>query len=472
MQSKQAISVKDIFTIGIGPSSSHTVGPIKIAYSFLCSLKEKNLLTQVNSIKVDLFGSLSLTGKGHYTDKAVIIGLTGYQPHTINPDSINELVNKTINSKQILLDNNRAIKFVEDEDLIFNLTFLEQHPNAMTLTAFSEPNHKGNILLETTAFSIGGGAIAFKEDESHTNDDDSQEISVPFYFETMEQLEELCTLNNLSLPDLMLKNEAAFRSEEATMEILQSIDKSMMECIDRGLQQKGTLPGGLNVKRRAKSLYLALKQNKDAFLNELDWINAFALAVNEENAAGAKVVTSPTNGAAGVIPAVLRYYQDFIFPKEQALNPSITLATKSAQFLLTCAAIAILFKKQASISAAEMGCQGEIGVACSMAAAGLTCVLGGSVKHISNAAEIGMEHNLGMTCDPIKGLVQIPCIERNCMGALQAINAAKLALGNKSGEQIVKLDEVIKTMKQIGDDMQSRYKETSLGGLALNVAEC
>lgn len=451
------ISVTDLFTIGIGPSSSHTVGPMRAAARFAGELKTRSL--NFDKVVIELFGSLALTGKGHGTDIAVMLGLSGWLPDTVDPEQVSALIER-IRADKILVVNSRAIAFDETLDLLFwRQDFLPRHPNGMRFTA----NDKNQIALQQTFYSIGGGAIVGEENTLETAPD-AAPVTLRFPFDSAKTLIEIGDRERMSFADIMQANEAACRAPEETRAFLDRVREAMMDSIDRGCRREGVLPGGLQVRRRAPALHKQLleKTSPQDPLHVLDWVSLYALAVNEENAAGSRIVTAPTNGAAGVIPAVLKYFEEFC--------PEAT-PEKSREFLLTSAAIGILYKKRASISAAEMGCQGEVGVACSMAAGALAAVLGGSNRQVANAAEIGMEHNLGLTCDPIGGLVQIPCIERNTMGAVKAITAARLALRG-DGEHVVSLDAVIETMRQTGHDMATKYKETSLGGLAVNVVEC
>ncbi|MBA2654617.1 MAG: L-serine ammonia-lyase [Gammaproteobacteria bacterium] len=466
------ISVFDLFAIGIGPSSSHTVGPMKAAQEFAHLLGTLNLLSCTEKVNCDLYGSLALTGKGHGTDAAVLMGLQGEHPKTIDPETIPESIHHINLSSSLNLSKKKKIAFSYSENLIFHYNeTLPHHTNGMRFTAF---NQAGQPLLEKIYYSIGGGFILSTED---LNKEDDQHEVVPFPFETAHELMQHCQENLLTIAGVMMANEKMWRSEEEVKNMLLDIADTMLHCIQKGCDTEGILPGGLYVKRRAPSLYKKLlNKGKPSATHPdiMNWLNVFAMAVNEQNAAGGKIVTAPTNGAAGIIPAVLNYYKTFC---EYATPEGVI------NFLLTAGAIAILYKKGASISGAEVGCQGEVGVACSMAAGALAAALGGSVRQIEKAAEIGMEHNLGLTCDPIGGLVQIPCIERNAMGAVKAVNAARLVLAEDEGEEsdgehIITLDNVIKTMRQIGKDMMPIYKETSLGGLAkhggvtVNVTEC
>jgi L-serine dehydratase len=456
------VSVFDLFAIGIGPSSSHTVGPMKAARVFVTTLYATQQLTKVTRIKVELFGSLAFTGKGHGTDNAILLGLEGQAPDTINPDIIKPRSEEIIQQRQINLCGKHLMPFQYATDFIFNFKdSLPFHTNAMRFTAYDYKQHE----ISTQIFySIGGGFIV--DEEQATQSKTPVEHPVPYPFATTKELLKHCENHNLAIHEVVLANEASMRSVEEVNTRLLKIAAVMEECIQKGCESPGILPGGLNVKRRAPELLQKITQKatpkSHQYADSMDWLNLYAIAVNEENAAGSRVVTAPTNGAAGLIPAVLHYYLTF-YPdakKEDAIT-----------FLLTAGAIAILYKKGASISGAEVGCQGEVGVACSMGAGALTALLGGTIYQIENAAEIAMEHHLGLTCDPIAGLVQIPCIERNAMGAVKAVNAARLALLG-DGTHHVTLDKVIATMKQTGKDMMSIYKETSLGGLAANIPEC
>jgi L-serine dehydratase len=459
-----AVSTFDLFKIGIGPSSSHTVGPMRAAARFATRwLDEAGNLEHVARVRCDLFGSLALTGRGHGTDKAVLLGLEGEWPDRVDPDAIPKRLERIRATRQIHLLDKRTIAFNEKTDLIFNKRqSLPFHPNGMRFTAYDA---EGTVLATRDYYSVGGGFVVNQENASHDRIvADTTPLAYPF--SSADKLLESCAEHGLTISELMLANERAWRDDEATREGLRTIWSAMQDCVARGMRNGGTLPGGLKVQRRAPSLHDDLIARPEAAMRDpltvLDWVNLYALAVNEENAAGGRVVTAPTNGAAGIIPAVLHYYDRFC--------PSAT-EQGMFDFLLTAAAIGILYKENASISGAEVGCQGEVGVACSMAAGGLTAALGGTLGQVENAAEIGMEHNLGLTCDPIGGLVQIPCIERNAMGAVKAINASRMALRG-DGKHRVSLDKVIKTMRDTGRDMQDKYKETSRGGLAVNVIEC
>lgn len=458
-----AISVFDMFKVGIGPSSSHTMGPMKAAVYFLRDIAAENLIEQIDHIVVELYGSLALTGIGHGTDKAVMLGLEGSLPDTIDPDTIEPRLEKIQNTKQIHLNNQKAIAFDSQKHLVFyRRKVLPYHPNGIRFIAFDATAKE---LLNRTYYSIGGGFVV---DESMAAKDRLKKdtVTVAYPFKSARELLDICKEKNLTIADVMLANEKAWRAEAETMAGLERIWSTMDACIHRGLQIEGILPGKLKVKRRAARVFKELNKDPDGAKRDplviVDWVNLFALAVNEENASGARVVTAPTNGAAGIIPAVIKYYEKFC---EGSNRQGIY------NLLLTSAAIGVLYTENASISGAEVGCQGEVGVACSMAAGGLVAALGGSMPQVEQAAEIGMEHNLGLTCDPIGGLVQIPCIERNAMGAVKAINAARIALRG-DGTHYVSLDDVIRTMRQTGADMKDKYKETSRGGLAVNVTEC
>ncbi|NVK55630.1 MAG: L-serine ammonia-lyase [Alteromonadaceae bacterium] len=455
------ISVFDMFSIGIGPSSSHTVGPMNAAAEFVSELKSQQLLNSVTRVSTELFGSLGQTGKGHGSGKAVILGLLGERPETIDVDAIDGWLAKIESIEQLNLGGETLITFPRSKAITFHRRkTLPRHANAMTLHAYN----KDTLLLSQTYYSIGGGFIV-RDDQWDLARQEAKAITntVPFSFSTAQQLLSLCKEQGLSISALMLKNEQALHPDIDIKTRLQHLWMTMDASIERGIESEGILPGGLKVMRRAPSLYhrLMTEYSGDP-MQPLDWVNMFALAVNEENAAGGRVVTAPTNGAAGIIPAVLKYVDKFVRPVDKDI---------ASRFLLTAGAIGILYKENASISGAEVGCQGEVGVACSMAAGALTEVLGGNIAAVENAAEIGMEHNLGLTCDPVGGLVQVPCIERNAMGAIKAINASRLALRG-TGEHKVSLDKVIKTMRDTGADMKTKYKETARGGLAVNIIEC
>lgn len=467
-----SISVFDLFSIGIGPSSSHTVGPMRAARQFILNTEKLGILPSVAEIKVDLYGSLALTGKGHATDLAILLGLEGESPEGIDPTQVQPRIASIRTKDTLNLLGKYPIFFTESQQLLFHGDKqLPYHPNGMRFTVYDQT---GKELYSAVWYSVGGGfiidhATAHQEkvDEKHKNNSvQSKQHQLPYPFKSGDELLMLGKKHGLSIAEIMMANEKTWRSEKDIKTGLLAIWKVMQECVQRGYIQEGILPGGLNVKRRAPALHRQLlKEELEKLKNPvevLEWVSLWALAVNEENAAGGRVVTAPTNGAAGIIPAVLLYYQKYVE------NPS---DDGIVTFMLTAGAMGILYKVGASISAAEMGCMGEVGVACSMAAAGLTAVEGGTNEQIENAAEIGMEHNLGLTCDPIMGLVQIPCIERNTMGAVKAINASLLAMQG-DGTHRVSLDQVIATMKQTGDDMKSFYKETSQAGLAVNVPEC
>ncbi|OIN14038.1 L-serine ammonia-lyase [Oceanisphaera psychrotolerans] len=459
------ISVFDMFSIGIGPSSSHTVGPMRAAHDFVEAMAKQDILTRTSRVEVELFGSLGQTGIGHGTGKAVILGLGGFDPESVDVDMIPGFLERVESSQEILLNQRHPAAFPRSGAIVFHRRkTLPLHSNGMTCRAF-----EGDRLLhEQSYYSIGGGFIVKAEEFAHTKASAAAESSAkpaPFPFKSGDQLLQLCRENGMSISSLMMANEKVNRSEEEIIEGLRKLWSVMKACVSRGCKTEGILPGGLKVRRRAPSLYRRLTSeshyNKDP-LSVMEWVDLFAMAVNEENAAGGRVVTAPTNGAAGIIPAVLHYYDKFVQPVDDDVL---------VQYFLTAAAIGILYKENASISGAEVGCQGEVGVACSMAAAALTAVVGGTIEHVENAAEIGMEHNLGLTCDPVGGLVQVPCIERNAMGSVKAINASRLAMRG-DGEHKVSLDKVIKTMRETGMDMKTKYKETARGGLAVNIIEC
>jgi L-serine dehydratase len=456
------ISVFDMFKVGIGPSSSHTVGPMRAACLFAEQILAQGKLEQVSYITTELFGSLGQTGKGHGTGKAVILGLLGYSPESVPVQQIDSLLANVETSQTLMLLNSQKITFSNNGAIIFHRRkVLPKHANGMTMSAFAE----NTLLFQCTYYSIGGGFIVEDKDyETQKNEKTvDSKVAVPYPFSTAQELMNVCHDNGFRISSLMLKNETTMRPESDVRSSLLSIWNTMQECIENGKRTEGILPGGLKVYRRAPALFSSLENEKNSDpMACMDWVNLFAIAVNEENAAGGRVVTAPTNGAAGIIPAVMSYYHRFVLPMSD---------DTACRFLLTAAAIGILYKKNASISGAEVGCQGEVGVACSMAAGALTEILGGSVACVENAAEIGMEHNLGLTCDPVGGLVQVPCIERNAMGAIKAINASRLALRG-TGNQKVSLDKVIKTMWETGNDMKAKYKETARGGLAVNIIEC
>ena len=450
-------SICEIFKIGIGPSSSHTVGPMRAAREFVAELDRAGKLNKIHRVATDLFGSLALTGKGHGTDRAIILGLLGEKPDEVDPNSVDARIEHVRTVKELNLLGTHKIAFDEPNDLRFlGKETLPGHSNTMRFTAIDSA---GTLVDTQIYYSVGGGFI---QREGQTVSQTSRS-AVPYPFGSADELLYLGEQTGLAIWQIALENEKAWRPEAEIRAYIDKVWATMRACLNRGLQTEGILPGGLKVRRRAPALArkLAARNGNDP-LTPLDWVNSFAMAVNEENAAGGRVVTAPTNGAAGIIPAVGEYYTRFV---EKASHEGIV------RYLLTAGAIGILYKENASISGAEVGCQGEVGVACSMAAGGLVAAQGGTNLQIEYAAEIGMEHNLGMTCDPIGGLVQIPCIERNAMGSVKAINATRIAM-QEGGEHKVSLDQVIKTMYQTGLDMQSRYKETSLAGLALNVIEC
>ncbi|SMF69536.1 L-serine ammonia-lyase [Allosphingosinicella indica] len=452
-------STFDLFKIGVGPSSSHTMGPMTAAADFVETLEGLD----VARVRAELYGSLALTGKGHATDRAVLLGLSGERPAEMDPDAAERTVVRIRETGRLILGGRRDIGFDEPSDLLFHQRErLPHHSNGMRFTAL---DRAGTPIAENAYYSVGGGAI-LSEDEVGRNAPAEGGWDVPFPYSSAEQLLAIAAREHMCIASIARANERVSLDDAEIDARLDAIAAAMSACIDRGIGQSGELPGGLRVKRRAPALHRLLTERAERALSDpltvIDWVNLWALAVNEENAAGGKVVTAPTNGAAGIVPAVLRFYQRFT-PRADEAGVRI--------FLLTAAAIGSLFKENASISGAEVGCQGEVGVACSMAAAGLTAALGGTAAQIENAAEIGMEHNLGLTCDPVGGLVQVPCIERNAVGAVKAIEASRLAMVG-DGSHRVSLDQVIETMRRTGLDMNERYKETSLGGLAVNVVEC
>ena len=457
-----AISAFDLFKVGIGPSSSHTVGPMLAANQFVKALKSHGLLDQVSRVTAELYGSLGATGKGHGTPKAVLLGLEGEVPDQVHVPTIAGRVAAIRDNRRLCLLGEHAIDYNHDLDFkLHRRKALAFHPNGMVFAAFDQ---SGNELSKRTFFSVGGGFVV---DESATDSDyiveDSKQLT--YGFDSANELLQICADHDLSISDVMLENETAWRPEQETRDGLLHLWSVMQSCVNNGIANGGILPGGLNVPRRARELHQQLLHRPETAVADplavLDWVTLYALAVNEENAAGGRVVTAPTNGAAGIIPAVLHYYMRFIPDASDEM---------AVRFLLTAAAIGILYKKNASISGAEVGCQGEVGSACSMAAGALAEVLGGSPAQVENAAEIGMEHNLGLTCDPIGGLVQVPCIERNAMASVKAIHAARVALSG-DGSHFVSLDKVIRTIRKTGEDMNKRYKETSRGGLATHVLE-
>ena len=450
------ISVFDMFKVGVGPSSSHTVGPMKAGKQFVDLLCEQGKLQEVTRIAVDVYGSLSLTGKGHHTDIAIIMGLAGESPDTVDIDAIPAFIKDVEQRERLLLAKGaHEVDFPREGGMVFRSENLSLHENGLRLLAFA-----GDLLiLSKTYYSVGGGFIV---DEEHFGQSALDEVSVPWPFHSAKDLLAHCRETGLSLSGLVMKNELALHSRDEIHAYFTNIWQTMQACIDRGLNTEGVLPGPLRVPRRAASLRRLLtssdKHSSDPMI-VIDWINMYALAVNEENAAGGRVVTAPTNGACGIVPAVLAYYDHFIEP----VTPDIFL-----RYFLASGAIGVLYKMNASISGAEVGCQGEVGVACSMAAAGLAELLGGSPEQVCVAAEIGMEHNLGLTCDPVAGQVQVPCIERNAIASVKAINAARMAL-RRTSEPRVSLDKVIETMYETGKDMNAKYRETSRGGLAIKV---
>jgi len=457
------VSAFDLFKIGLGPSSSHTVGPMRAALRFVHELAADGKLDLTERVGVDLYGSLALTGRGHGTDRAVLLGLSGDAPDRIDPDAVEGKVHRIRAQHSLRLDDRREITFREQEDLRFRIDkALAFHSNGMRFTAHDAT---GAVLFRKIYFSVGGGFVV-DEAEAQRAGPSPRTIHVPYAFASAAELLEHGNESKKRIPEMMRVNELTLRSPDQVHSGLLERWTVMNDSIERGLRHEGLLPGGLNVRRRAPGLVASLRarraRSEQSPTESIDWVSVYAIAVNEENAAGGRVVTAPTNGAAGIIPAVIRYYREFYSDSNE--EGIVT-------FLLTAAAVGGLCKRNASLSGAEVGCQGEVGVACSMAAAGLAAVLGGSNEQIENAAEIGIEHHLGMSCDPVAGLVQIPCIERNAMGAVKAINAASLALRG-DGTHRVALDTVIKTMYDTGRDMMAKYKETSLGGLAVNVVDC
>ena len=458
-----AISVFDLFSIGIGPSSSHTVGPMRAAQQFAARLRDDGLLARVTRVKANLYGSLGATGKGHGSDKAVMLGLEGELPESVDTDQVDARLETIRSRRKLNLCAEREVAFDEKSDLVMHRRqSLPFHSNGMTFHAFDSD---GNELHTATFYSVGGGFIVDPNSAGPDRivEDDTR---LPYPFHSAVDLLIHCANHDMRVSDVMLANELAWRSEDEIRVGLLQIWKVMQTCVKNGCRNEGILPGGMKVRRRAADLYRKLGSQPDITykdpLTTLDWVNLWALAVNEENAAGGRVVTAPTNGAAGIIPAVLHYYHHFYPAADE---------DGIVRFLLTAGAIGILYKENASISGAEVGCQGEVGSACSMAAGALTEVLGGSPEQVENAAEIGMEHNLGLTCDPVGGLVQVPCIERNAMASVKAINAARIAMRG-DGKHFVSLDKVIKTMRETGADMKTKYKETARGGLAVNIIEC
>ncbi|MFC9083334.1 L-serine ammonia-lyase [Streptomyces sp. NPDC057062] len=454
-----AISVFDLFSIGIGPSSSHTVGPMRAARMFALRLRNEGLLDSAGSIRAELYGSLGATGHGHGTPKAVLLGLEGDSPRTVDVETADQRVEDIRTTGRIRLLGEHEIAFSFDDDLVLHhRETLPYHANGMTLWAFDA---SGDELLSKTYYSVGGGFVV-DEDAVGADRIKLDDTVLKYPFRTGDELLRLTRETGLSISSLMLENERAWRTEEEIHEGLLEIWRVMQACVARGMSREGILPGGLRVRRRAAVTARQLRAEGDPLSRAMEWITLYAMAVNEENAAGGRVVTAPTNGAAGIIPAVLHYYIDFVPGADEE---------GVVRFLLAAGAIGMLFKENASISGAEVGCQGEVGSACSMAAGALAEVLGGTPEQVENAAEIGMEHNLGLTCDPVGGLVQIPCIERNGMAAVKAVTAARMAMRG-DGSHKVSLDKVIKTMKETGADMSVKYKETARGGLAVNIIEC
>lgn len=454
-----SLSVLDIFKIGIGPSSSHTVGPMRAAARFVRELERQGRLLRTAAVRSELYGSLGATGKGHGSGRAVIFGLQGEEPDQIDTTTLDERHLTIQQTKQLYVLGKQPVQFVETEHVLYFRKRLPLHPNGMRFVALDPA---GAELLARDYYSVGGGFVVDGEGAAPAGED----VAQPYPFDSSAELMTWCEKTKLPVSALIWANENALRPEQATRDSLARLWDAMQACVRHGCAHEGVLPGPLKVRRRAPDLLRQLDAKPEAHLTDplvqLDWVTLFALAVNEENAAGGRVVTAPTNGAAGIIPAVLHYYMRFVSGASQ---------DGVERFLLTAAAIAMLYKKNASLSGAEVGCQGEVGVACSMAAGALAEVLGGTPMQVENAAEIGMEHNLGLTCDPVGGYVQVPCIERNAMGALKAIGAARMALRG-DGRHAVSLDKVIKTMRETGADMKTKYKETSRGGLAVNVIEC
>ncbi|MGN7875616.1 L-serine ammonia-lyase [Roseateles sp. 22389] len=462
-----AVSVFDLFKIGIGPSSSHTVGPMRAARMFVQRLRHEGVLDRTVRVATGLYGSLGATGKGHGSDKAVLLGLAGHEPDTVDIESIPGILDAIRNDKRIALGGDHVVAFDEARDLVmYRRQSLPLHANGMRCIAFDA---EGNELQNRVYYSVGGGFVVTEEvlaDGAKQKQIAPDTTVLPYPFKTGAELLALTEQEGCSIAEIMRRNERHWRPDEETRAGLLKIWRVMQECVQRGCRTEGILPGGFKVKRRSAALYRDLVAHPEAALRDplqvMDWVNLYALAVNEENAAGGRVVTAPTNGAAGIVPAVLHYYARFVHGANE---------DGIVDFLLTAAAIGILYKENASISGAEVGCQGEVGVACSMAAGALCAVMGGTPAQAENAAEIGMEHHLGLTCDPVGGLVQIPCIERNAIASVKAINAARMALRG-DGTHHVSLDKVIKTMRETGADMMTKYKETARGGLAVNIVEC
>jgi L-serine dehydratase len=462
-----AVSVFDLFKIGIGPSSSHTVGPMRAARMFVARLAHEGALARTTRVKAEMYGSLGATGKGHGSDKAVLLGLAGHEPDTVDIEQVPALLEAIRTQHRVTLNGSREIAFDEASDLVMHRReTLPFHANGMRFTAYDD---QGAEIENRVYYSVGGGFVVSDEvaaDGSRQKVVAPDTTVLPHPFHSGDDLLRLCDEHGIGIAELMRRNERHWRTDAEIDAGLMKIWKVMQECVARGCRTEGILPGGFKVKRRAAQLFRDLTVNPEAAMRDplmvMDWVNLYALAVNEENAAGGRVVTAPTNGAAGIVPAVLHYYTRFVpGANEQGV----------IDFLMTAAAIGMLYKLNASISGAEVGCQGEVGVACSMAAGALAAVTGGNPKQVENAAEIGMEHNLGLTCDPVGGMVQIPCIERNAMAAVKAVNAARMALRG-DGSHYVSLDSVIKTMRETGADMKTKYKETSRGGLAVNIVEC
>ncbi len=450
------ISIFDMFKVGIGPSSSHTVGPMKAGKQFVDDLVEKGLLDSITRVAVDVYGSLSLTGKGHHTDIAIIMGLAGNMPDTVDIDAIPAFIRDVETRGRLLLANGRQeVDFPQDDGMRFRSDNLSLHENGMQIHAFNGDK----VVYSKTYYSIGGGFIV---DEEHFGKDTAGDVNVPYPFSSAKEMLDYCKETGLSLSGMVMQNELALHSKKEIEDYFANVWQTMRACIDRGINTEGVLPGPLRVPRRASALRRMLvttdKYSNDP-MNVIDWVNMFALAVNEENAAGGRVVTAPTNGACGIVPAVLGYYDHFI----ESVSPDIYI-----RYFLAAGAVGALYKMNASISGAEVGCQGEVGVACSMAAAGLAELLGASPEQVCVAAEIGMEHNLGLTCDPVAGQVQVPCIERNAIASVKAINASRMAM-RRTSEPRVSLDKVIETMYETGKDMNAKYRETSRGGLAIKV---
>ncbi|NWB57062.1 L-serine ammonia-lyase [Pseudomonas sp. F8002] len=457
-----AISVFDLFKIGIGPSSSHTVGPMRAAALFVQGLRERDVLEQVRRVEVQLYGSLSATGIGHGSDNAVVMGLMGEWPDAIDPSQIGIRIETLRETNTLLLDARLPVPFIWARDMRLIDENLPFHPNAMTLVVFGDNGE----LHRDTYYSVGGGFVV-DEAQAASGVADMDRTELPYDFSSAVELLQLCKTHNLRVAELMLANEKTWRSEDEIRSGLMKLWRAMQDCVEQGLKHEGILPGGLNVRRRAAKLHRSLQELGKpnvigSTLSAMEWVNLFALAVNEENAAGGRMVTAPTNGAAGIIPAVLHYFMKF---SEEVTEANVV------DYFLGAAAVGILCKKNASISGAEVGCQGEVGSACAMAAAGLAEILGATPEQLCNAAEIGLEHNLGLTCDPVGGLVQVPCIERNAIAAVKAINAAQMALRG-DGQHFISLDRVIRTMRDTGADMHDKYKETSRGGLAVSAVEC